>query len=108
MDKYLNKFAPYMKKWLSEHYSETEADKRWEKTKFLYNKWMREEGDLGGRNNNSFGRIYHSGNAVSFELCCGRYDICCRRRTYPGNVFGRTLKYRGYYVFSRLYNDDDT
>lgn len=43
MDKYLNKFAPYMKKWLSEHYSETEADKRWEKTKFLYNKWMREE-----------------------------------------------------------------
>ncbi len=27
MDKYLNKFAHYIKKWLSEHYSETEADK---------------------------------------------------------------------------------
>ena len=50
-DKYLKKFEPYMKKWLSEHYSKDEAEKRWNKTVMLYNKWLREEGDLGGRKN---------------------------------------------------------
>ena len=50
-DKYLKKFEPHMKKWLSEHYSKDEAEKRWKKTVALYNKWVREEGDLGGRKN---------------------------------------------------------
>ena len=40
-----------MKKWLAEHYSPEEAKKRWERTVALDEKWIREEGDLGGRKN---------------------------------------------------------
>ena len=48
MDKYLKMFEPAMKKWLSEHYSPEEAKARWERTVALDEKWIREEGDLGG------------------------------------------------------------
>ena len=51
MDKYLKIFEPAMKKWLAEHYSPEEAMKRWERTVALDEKWIREEGDLGGRKN---------------------------------------------------------
>ena len=51
MDKYLKLFEPAMKKWLAEHYSPEEAKKRWERTVALDEKWIREEGDLGGRKN---------------------------------------------------------
>ena len=51
MDKYLKIFEPAMKKWLAEHYSPEEAKKRWERTVALDEKWIREEGDLGGRKN---------------------------------------------------------
>ena len=51
MDKYLKIFEPAMKKWLAEHYSPEEAKKRWERTVALDKKWIREEGDLGGRKN---------------------------------------------------------
>ena len=51
MDKYLKIFEPAMKKWLVEHYSPEEAKKRWERTVALDEKWIREEGDLGGRKN---------------------------------------------------------
>ena len=51
MDKYLKIFEPAMKKWLAEHYSPEEAQKRWERTVALDEKWIREEGDLGGRKN---------------------------------------------------------
>ena len=51
MDKYLKIFEPAMKKWLAEHYSPEEAKKRWERTVALDEKWIREEGDLGGGKN---------------------------------------------------------
>ena len=51
MDKYLKMFEPAMKKWLSEHYSPEEAKARWERTVALDEKWIREEGDLGGKKN---------------------------------------------------------
>ena len=51
MDKYLKTFEKAMKKWLAEHYSPAEAQKRWERTVALDEKWIREEGDLGGRKN---------------------------------------------------------
>ena len=51
MDKYLKLFEPAMKKWLAEHYSPAEAKTRWEKTAALDEKWIREEGDLGGSKN---------------------------------------------------------
>ena len=51
MDKYLKTFEPAMKKWLAGHYSPEEAQKRWERTVTLDEKWIREEGDLGGRKN---------------------------------------------------------
>ena len=51
MDKYLKTFEPAMKKWLSEHYSPEEAKERWERTVALDEKWIREEGDLGGKKN---------------------------------------------------------
>lgn len=49
MDKYLKMFEPPMKRWLSEHYSPEEAKERWERTVALDEKWIREEGDLGGK-----------------------------------------------------------
>ena len=51
MDKYLKMFQPAMMKWLSEQYPPEEAKRRWEKTVFLDEKWIREEGDLGGKKN---------------------------------------------------------
>lgn len=51
MDKYLKMFEPSMKRWLSEHYSPEEAKERWERTVALDEKWIREEGDLGGKKN---------------------------------------------------------
>ena len=51
MDKYLKMFEPPMKKWLAEHYSPEEAKARWEWTVALDEKWIREEGDLGGKKN---------------------------------------------------------
>lgn len=51
MDKYLKLFEPAMKKWLSEHYSPKEANARWERTVALDEKWILEEGDLGGKKN---------------------------------------------------------
>ena len=49
--KYLKKFEPYVKNWLSEHYPEEDAAKRFETAVALYNKWLHEEGDFGGRKN---------------------------------------------------------
>ncbi len=49
MDKYLKTFEPAMKKWLAEHYSPEEAKARWERIVALDEKWIREEGDLGGQ-----------------------------------------------------------
>ena len=51
MDKYLKMFEPPMKKWLAEHYSPEKAKARWERTVALDEKWIREEGDLGGKKN---------------------------------------------------------
>ena len=51
MDKYLKLFEPAMKKWLREHYSLAEAEKRWNRAVALDEKWIREEGDLGGKSN---------------------------------------------------------
>ena len=51
MDKYLKLFEPAMKTWLAAHYSPEEARRRWERTAALDEKWIREEGDLGGREN---------------------------------------------------------
>ena len=51
MDKYLKMFEPAMKKWLSERYSPEETKARWERTVELDEKWIREEGDLGGKRN---------------------------------------------------------
>lgn len=51
MDKYLKMLEPSMKKWLSKHYSPEEAEERWERTVTLDEKWIREEGDLGGKKN---------------------------------------------------------
>ena len=47
MDKYLKMFKPAMTKWLRDHYPLDEAKKRWKKTVYLDEKWIREEGDLG-------------------------------------------------------------
>ena len=51
MDKYLKMFKPAMTKWLRDHYPLDEAKKRWKKTVYLDEKWIREEGDLGGKKN---------------------------------------------------------
>ena len=51
MDKYLKILEPAMKRWLSEHYSPEEAKTRWEKTMELDEKWIKEEGNLGGKKN---------------------------------------------------------
>ena len=51
MDKYLKMFKPAMTKWLRDHYPLEEAKKRWKKTVYLDGKWIREEGDLGGKKN---------------------------------------------------------
>ncbi len=51
MDKYLKMFKPAMVKWLLAHYDPEEARRRWRKTVLLDEKWIREEGDLGGKKN---------------------------------------------------------
>jgi len=51
MDKYLKLFEGAMKRWLAEHYPPGEAEARWERTVALDEKWIREEGDLGGAGN---------------------------------------------------------
>ena len=67
MDKYLKIFEPAMKKWLAEHYSPEEAKKRWERTVALDEKWIREEGDLGGRKNAMAIVLRRKGNGMGAD-----------------------------------------
>ena len=51
MDKNLKKLKPAALNFLRSRYTESETRKRWLKVERLYNKWLREEGDLGGSAN---------------------------------------------------------
>lgn len=43
MDKYLKMFKPAMTEWLLDHYPPEEAKKRWKKTVYLDEKWIRND-----------------------------------------------------------------
>lgn len=51
MDKTLKFLRPEMLKFMRSRYTEAETRERWNKTESLYFKWLREEGDLGGKAN---------------------------------------------------------
>jgi len=51
MDKYLKKLKPAMLEYLYSHYEKEDAENRWQKTVELDEKWIREEGDIGGNKN---------------------------------------------------------
>jgi len=51
MEKNLEKMMPLMKEYLREHFGEGEVEERWRKVEDLDEKWLKEEGDLGGAAN---------------------------------------------------------
>ncbi len=59
MDKTLKKLKPAALNFLRSRYTENEARNRWLKVERLYNKWLCEEGDLGGRANMMSSNLMH-------------------------------------------------
>lgn len=64
MDKILKMMKPAMLKFMRTRYTETETKKRWNKTAKLYFKWLREEGDFGGKSN-----LMSSNMTICYAVC---------------------------------------
>ncbi len=85
MDKILKTMKPAMLKFMRSRYTETETQKRWDKTAKLYFKWLREEGDLGGKSNLM---------ASNMMIC---YAVCALYEAVDRNFYGED--------FNRFYFD---
>ena len=72
MDKNLKKLKPAALNFLRSRYTEIETHKRWLKVERLYNKWLREEGDLGGSAN------MMSSNLTFCYAMCAFYEAADR------------------------------
>lgn len=75
-----------MLKFMRSRYTETETKKRWNKTAKLYFKWLREEGDLGGRAN------LLSSNMTIYYAVCAFYEAV--DRDFSGEDFNTALRIR--------------
>ena len=75
MEKYLKKLEPAMLRFLRTRYDEAEVLRRWEQVQALDAKWLREEGDLGGRAN------MMSSNLMLCYAMCAFYEAVDRRYT---------------------------
>lgn len=64
MDKILKFLQPEMLKFMRSRYTETETRKRWNKTVKMYYKWLREEGDFGGKAN-----LMSSNITICYAMC---------------------------------------
>ena len=82
MDKYLKAFEPAMKRWPAKRYSPEEVKKHWERTAALDEKWIREEGNLGGRKNGMASNMLEAWAFFAF------YDSADRSFT-PEDLQGR-------------------
>ncbi|MCM1054009.1 MAG: methyltransferase domain-containing protein [Bacteroides sp.] len=74
-DKTLKKLRPAMVNFLRSRYPENEVERRWSKVVKLYNKWLSEEGDLGGNVN------MMSSNITLCYAVCAFYEALDRRLT---------------------------
>ena len=102
MDKYLKCFEPAMKRWLAAHYPPEEAAARWERTVQLDEKWIREEGDIGGRKNPMANNLLEAYAFFAF------YDSVDRRFTKEDlgalidAAMGRSLRLLSHFDMNRL------
>ncbi|MCM1578374.1 MAG: L-2-amino-thiazoline-4-carboxylic acid hydrolase [Ruminococcus sp.] len=104
-DKYLKKLKPSMIRFMRKKYSGAEVMKRWKKTERLYCKWLREEGDLGGRENIMSSNIY-----MCFAFCAF-YESVDRNFTEKdfyilyNEVMADKLSMLGYIDMNKLENN---
>lgn len=102
MDKYLKMFEPSMKKWLSEHYSPEEAEARWERTVALDEKWIQEEGDLGGKKNLMASNLLEAYAFFAFydavDRNFGKDDL----NALIDGAMGKTIRMMGRFDLNRL------
>ncbi len=75
MEKNLRRLAPHLKKYLYSHYEKEDAERRWRKTVELDEKWIREEGDIGG------GRNMFSKDLLLCYAMCAFYEAVDRQYT---------------------------
>ncbi|MCM1334554.1 MAG: L-2-amino-thiazoline-4-carboxylic acid hydrolase [Bacteroides sp.] len=86
-DKTLKKLQPAMVNFLRSRYSENEVEKRWSKVVKQYNKWLAEEGDLGGSAN------MMSSNITMCYAVCAFYEAVDRDFTVEdfNVIFNETM-----------------
>jgi len=84
MEKYLKMLKPEMMKYLKKTYGEEEADIRWKRVEELDEKWLKEEGDLGGSAN-----MMYSNMMLCYAMCAF-YEACDRE--YPYSEFESLVK----------------
>lgn len=81
MDKILKMMKPSMLKFMRSRYTEAETRKRWNRTAKLYFKWLREEGDFGGKAN-----LLASNMTICYAMCAFYEAV---DRDFSGEDFNR-------------------
>ena len=76
MEKTLKRLQPTMMKALRERYGEAEANDRWTGLESQFSRWLREEGDLGGRKN------MMSSNMMLCYAVCAFYEFAKNAGTW--------------------------
>ena len=102
MDKYLKSFEPAMKSWLAAHYTPEEAAQRWERTRQLDEKWIREEGTIGGRRNMMASNLLEAYAFFAFYEAVDRSFTKEDLDTLLNDVMGKKLKWLSKLDFNRL------
>ena len=102
MDKYLKMFKPAMTKWLLDHYPIEEANKRWKKTVYLDEKWIREEGDLGGKKNPMANNMLEAYAFFAFYEAVDRSFTAEDLNSLIDAVMGKSIRMLSHFDVNRL------
>ena len=102
MDKYLKMFKPAMTKWLRDHYPLEEAKKRWKKTVYLDGKWIREEGDLGGKKNPMASNMLEAYAFFAFYEAVDRSFTADDLNSLIDTAMGKSIRMLSHFDMNRL------
>ena len=102
MDKYLKMFKPAMTKWLRDHYPLDEAKKRWKKTVYLDEKWIREEGDLGGKKNPMASNMLEAYAFFAFYEAVDRSFTADDLNSLIDAAMGKSIRMLSHFDMNRL------
>ena len=91
-----------MKSWLAAHYTPEEAAQRWERTRQLDEKWIREEGTIGGSRNMMASNLLEAYAFFAFYEAVDRSFTKEDLDTLLNDVMGKKLKWLSKLDFNRL------